>query len=906
MYTYGLDGGGVRRLQRASVVFPVPDPMPYQPDPSAAPAGCVAGSQPSGMRALQRSREAPEPGRARAAAACPVRPGQERTSRPEPAPRRRRHWGLAAHLLAFGLALLLPALGVGAASAWQAVHAYRTAFEARLRDTAAALALALDSEFETLEAAAVALASSPALRHAPDHEVPALRAWAAEIGQALGGARVVVNDAARGHRQLLNTGLPEGAPMPPPSRPGEGAWDVIRRAAESGRPAVSDLYAGRSTGAARVAVAAPVAAAPGGPVRRVVVVAIDPARLSRLLAAQDLAGGAVAGLADGKGRVVARSRGHAPFVGAPVPGWYAATAGRAEGVFRGANAEGVPAVFGFRRLRTAPGWGVVVGEPLSAYDANWRWPLLNLACGTALVLAFAAAAAAGLARRVLAPVHALRRQADRAVAGRGGGPAGAAPDAPAPVAEFEALRLAIVRADAALRASEAEFRAAFEQAPVAMSQSDPATGLLLRVNDAYCELVGRSAAWLAGRSFTEITHPDDRDRERGTWGRMVRGEVPGYESEKRFVRPDGSIRWARVTATVVRGPDGRALRTMVAARDVTDRKAAEEALRESEERLRAVVDATPECVKVVGPDGALLQMNPAGLRVLGAAPERVLGRPVLELVAPEFREEWAANHARVCRGEALVWEFDVVTLDGRRRRMETHAVPLRLPGGGPLAHLGVTRDVTDRTAAAERQELLMRELDHRAKNALAVVQAALRLTPKDDPSAYARAVEGRVAALARAHTLLARAQWTGADLRAMAEGELAPFLDTGASAPGAGPRAELDGPPLALKPGAAQALSMALHELATNATKHGALSASGGRVSLSWRVDRASGELRLRWVERGGPRVSAPPARRGFGSRVLDGTVRGQLGGAVSRAWEPAGLVCEVGVPLAQVAPSAA
>jgi two-component sensor histidine kinase len=214
--------------------------------------------------------------------------------------------------------------------------------------------------------------------------------------------------------------------------------------------------------------------------------------------------------------------------------------------------------------------------------------------------------------------------------------------------------------------------------------------------------------------------------------------------------------------------------------------------------------------------------------------------------------------------------------------------------------------VTDRTAAAERQELLMRELDHRAKNALAVVQAALRLTPKDDPSAYARAVEGRVAALARAHTLLARAQWTGADLRAMAEGELAPFLDTGASAPGAGPRAELDGPPLALKPGAAQALSMALHELATNATKHGALSASGGRVSLSWRVDRASGELRLRWVERGGPRVSAPPARRGFGSRVLDGTVRGQLGGAVSRAWEPAGLVCEVGVPLAQVAPSAA
>jgi PAS domain S-box-containing protein len=480
-------------------------------------------------------------------------------------------------------------------------------------------------------------------------------------------------------------------------------------------------------------------------------------------------------------------------------------------------------------------------------------------------------------------------------------------DAPAPVAEFEALRLGIARADAALRTGEAEFRAAFEQAPVAMSQSDPATGRLLRVNNSYCELVGRPAADLVGRRFAEITHPDDREGEHGTWARMVRGEVPGYEREKRFVRPDGSVRWARVTASVVRGPDGRVLRTMVAARDVTDRKTAEEALSESEERLRAVVDATPECVKLVGADGALLQMNPAGLRALGAAPEEVLGRPVLGLVAPEHRELWAANHARVCDGEALVWEFDIVALDGRRRSMETHAVPLRLPGGGPLAHLGVARDVTERKAAAERQALLVRELDHRAKNALAVVQAALRLTPKDDPHAYARAVEGRVAALARAHTLLARARWAGADLRAVAEGELAPFLGAGAGAArGAGPRAGLEGPALALTPGAAQALSMALHELATNATKHGALSAPGGRVSLSWAVDRASGELRLRWAERGGPPVAAPPERRGFGSRVLEATVRGQLGGRVSRAWEPAGLVCDIEVPLAQAAPLAA
>ncbi|MFC7543730.1 HWE histidine kinase domain-containing protein [Siccirubricoccus deserti] len=156
----------------------------------------------------------------------------------------------------------------------------------------------------------------------------------------------------------------------------------------------------------------------------------------------------------------------------------------------------------------------------------------------------------------------------------------------------------------------------------------------------------------------------------------------------------------------------------------------------------------------------------------------------------------------------------------------------------------------------------MREVDHRAKNALTVVQATLRLTPKEDAQSYARAVEGRVRALARAHTLLAEEQWIGVELWALAEGELAPFL------PGAGnandadmpvaPRAELSGPPVRLRPEAAQAVAMALHELATNATKHGAISVPGGVVGLSWEADRETGWLRLRWEEIGGPVVPGP------------------------------------------------
>jgi two-component sensor histidine kinase len=229
--------------------------------------------------------------------------------------------------------------------------------------------------------------------------------------------------------------------------------------------------------------------------------------------------------------------------------------------------------------------------------------------------------------------------------------------------------------------------------------------------------------------------------------------------------------------------------------------------------------------------------------------------------------------------------------DGARVFIEGSTTALRNPDGGIRGFLKIGQDVTARKAAEERQALLAREVDHRAKNALAVVQAALRLTPKTDIASYAAAVEGRVAALARAQTLLAEESWNGAGLRALLAGELAPFLG--------GQRVDLDGPPVVLPAGTAQPLAMAVHELATNALKHGALSVPGGRVAVSWRFEGgAPGVLRLRWAETGGPPVAGPPVRRGFGSRVLDATVRGQLGGTVSLTWDAAGLVSDMTVPL--------
>ena len=209
--------------------------------------------------------------------------------------------------------------------------------------------------------------------------------------------------------------------------------------------------------------------------------------------------------------------------------------------------------------------------------------------------------------------------------------------------------------------------------------------------------------------------------------------------------------------------------------------------------------------------------------------------------------------------------------------------------------LGASQDITERKAAEERQALLTRELDHRAKNVLAAVQAALRLTPRTSAAEYAQAVEGRVAALARAHTLLAEAHWTGAGLRDLATAELAVFLGDGSG------RAVLEGPAVTLSPTAVQAVSMALHELATNATKHGALSVPEGRLHLSWSLTERPGLLLLRWVERGGPRLGGPPARCGFGTRVLRATVQDQLGGQVEQRWPPEGMECDLAVPLERI-----
>jgi PAS domain S-box-containing protein len=239
----------------------------------------------------------------------------------------------------------------------------------------------------------------------------------------------------------------------------------------------------------------------------------------------------------------------------------------------------------------------------------------------------------------------------------------------------------------------------------------------------------------------------------------------------------------------------------------------------------------------------------------------------------------------VATGESLNTEFRVVRPNGELRWCI--GIAAGIEGSGARLS-GVTVDVTERRKAEERQALLAREVDHRSKNALALVQSIIRLTKADSQQAYMSAVEGRIRALSIAHNVLAHSRWMGANLRGLIEEELEPYLTADAA------RISLQGRDILLQPAAAQTLALALHELATNAAKYGALSTPEGRVSLDW--DFSGNRLDLTWDESGGPEL-VKPTFQGFGSRIINASIERQLGGSVKSEWRPEGLTCRISVP---------
>ena len=279
-------------------------------------------------------------------------------------------------------------------------------------------------------------------------------------------------------------------------------------------------------------------------------------------------------------------------------------------------------------------------------------------------------------------------------------------------------------------------------------------------------------------------------------------------------------------------------------------------------------------------------------RIFGVDPQAFAVTPenARALLHPDDWERLQIAADRLLKkGQTYQGEFRVRRSDGEIRWCFGTAAPTVDESGSVIRISGVTVDITDRKEAEERQTLLAREVDHRAKNALALVQSIIRLTRAGSVAGYIEAVEGRIKALSRAHTVLALSRWQGADLGGLVEEELAPFRTSDSD------KIVVQGPKVLLQPTPAQTLALALHELATNAAKYGALSSEAGKMKLVWELKE--GNLLLQWNETAGPPIRQP-STLGLGTRIIQASIEGQLGGQARFDWRPEGLQCVISVPL--------
>lgn len=414
------------------------------------------------------------------------------------------------------------------------------------------------------------------------------------------------------------------------------------------------------------------------------------------------------------------------------------------------------------------------------------------------------------------------------------------------------------------------------------------------------------------QEFAQLVHPDDRVRVEAETNSFLSSEATRYSHVFRILRADGEVRVILDRGAIERDQAGKvsvihgmnldvtndlqfSAQFSEAQLDKAQLELARHTARGAEARYRALFEAIDEgfCVVEVRfdrPDGRIdyrvVEANSAFYERTGF-PKSILCQWLRE-AAPDLEEHWYETYGRVAKsGEPIRFEQRSEMLS---RWFDVYAFRIDSPQDGRVAIL--FSDISDRKRQEEHVQLLMQEVNHRSKNLLSLVQAIARQTSTSHAELFLERFGQRLQALASAQDLLVQNSWKSVPLLDLVNSQLAHFTDL------IGDRIEVAGAPVSLTPPAVQALGMALHELATNAAKYGALSTERGKVSVTWAVeeDASSSRLTMNWVEQNGPPVGEPE-RRGFGSAVTKEMVEATTRGEVSIKYGAAGLMWKLSCP---------
>jgi PAS domain S-box-containing protein len=426
-----------------------------------------------------------------------------------------------------------------------------------------------------------------------------------------------------------------------------------------------------------------------------------------------------------------------------------------------------------------------------------------------------------------------------------------------------------------------------------------------------CDLVTRRALWsdkfaqifalppdttekrLRFGMILNVVHPDDRVALTKEYRRLVR-EGGQFEREFRVRQPDdGATRWISARGSFFRG-DGQIQRILCLCSDITGRKRSE--LRNAQ--LAAVVASSIDAIVSVDFDDLIRTWNYGAEQLFGYSAKDVIGKPAPFIVPPELLDERRGMMAQLMKGEAVEYQTRRLDRDGHSMDVWIRGAPVRSVEGNLFGASLIIRDITAQKQREAHVRFLMRELTHRSKNLLAVIQAMARqsLSLQADPKDFVDRFSERLSSLAGSHDLLSNDDWAGASLNQLIRSQLQHFgdlLDT---------RILIDGKDIILQPEAAQNIGIVLHELSTNAAKFGALSVETGVVKVSWTIatDGAEPRMRLKWREESGPLVQTPE-RRGFGRVVMERIAGQALGGQSKATFAPDGVVWELDVPTKSV-----